>query len=89
MPDMSDSPQPSKPTEPTPEQLLKLVDVQIAATRARHAGRSRNRTVFAVVAVLVILFGALLALFVLQNMLTGLPRNAPATELPADLQKSP
>jgi hypothetical protein len=88
MPSMSENSQPNKSPEPTPEQLLKLLDLQIAAARSRKRGNPRNRVVLAVAAVFIIFLGALVALFLLQTMVEDMPRSTPAPEPPADLQKS-
>ena len=64
----------NKPAEPSAEQLLKMLDLQLAASRERRAGRGggSSRTTFrvgALVLVLAVLFAALWALsFLIEEM---------------------
>jgi hypothetical protein len=58
----------------TPEQLLQLLDLQLAAQRARRKKPERNRAVFLVASVLVIMATASVALLMLQQMLVNSPR---------------
>ena len=85
---MSEEPQPSKTNEPTPEQLLKLIDVQIATARARRRETPRRRALVAVSAILLIVLGLLAALLILQQMVADLPRGARKAEPPAATRNS-
>jgi hypothetical protein len=71
MPNMSDDQ--TKSAEPTPEQLLKLLDLQIAAKRERRAATPSRRGALIAVALVVIICGALVALLILQQMIADLP----------------
>lgn len=73
MPNMSDPKDPTKIAEPTPEQLLKLLDLQIAAQRARRQEAPGKRASLLVGGLIVIIGGALLALLFLQQMIADLP----------------
>ena len=88
MPDMSENSQPSKTSAPTPEQLLKLLDLQIAASRSRRRETPRRRALVAVGAILFIILGALAALLILQQMVADLPRGPRSAEPAAGVQKS-
>lgn len=63
----------------TPEQLLQILDSQLAAQRSHHAGRSRNRAIILVVGLLFIVVAAGAALLVLDQMLADLRQNGPAS----------
>jgi len=58
----------------TPEQLLRLLDKQLEEARARKKEPGRNRVVFLVSAVLIILAAATVALMMLEQMLLDSPR---------------
>jgi hypothetical protein len=58
----------------TPEQLLRLLDTQLAAQRARRKKPERNRVVFLVSSVLIIMAAAAVALMMLEQMLVNSPR---------------
>lgn len=76
MPNMSDSPQENKAPEATPEQLMKMLDLQIAATRHRREQSPARRATFLAMALLLIIGGALVAFLVLQQMISDLPRQS-------------
>ncbi len=59
----------------TPEQLLRLLDTQLAAQRARSKKPERNLVVFLVTSVLVIMAAAAIALVVLEQMLVNTDRD--------------
>jgi hypothetical protein len=66
-----------KTSESTPDQLLKLLDAQLAHARStRSQPRAGRRTAILVVGLLLILGGCFAALVVLQQMLVELPRPA-------------
>jgi hypothetical protein len=58
----------------TPEQLLQVLDSQIAMSRARRKTSAANRMIFLVAGLLVILIGAAAALFLLTYLLEEMPR---------------
>lgn len=63
---------------PTPEQLLKLLDLQLAQERGKRAGKSHHRATFLVAGILFIVAAAGIALSVAQGMLADLrERGAP------------
>src|SRR5437870_2171013 len=77
-----------KPVEPErktdAEQLLKIVEFQLAQQRKeRHAGDPR--TAFRIWSLVVIVVGMILALLVLQWMLTQLPRPERARQNPTSV----
>ena len=60
--------------EPSPEQLLKMLEIQMQNSRAQREKRSENRTTFRVFAIaifLVLLVGALWIAMMLAEELTG------------------
>lgn len=88
MPDMSNNPQPSKPAEPTPEQLLKLLDLQIAASRSRRDQAPARRGLGISVALLLIIVAIVGALLILQQMVSDLPAPSRTNEMPVEATKS-
>jgi hypothetical protein len=64
--------QQTETTPPTPEQLLKLLDLQLAHERGKRAHKSRNRATFLVVGILFIIVAAGIALVVAQGLLSEL-----------------
>lgn len=88
MPNMSEDSKPSKTAEPTPEQLLKLLDVQIAMSRSRRKDTRRNRTAIAVGAILLIVVGALVAFLILQQMVSEMPHSGRKPEVPVETRNS-
>jgi len=85
---MSQDPQPSKPAEPTPEQLMKLLDLQIAASRAKRDQAPARRGLGITVALLVIIVAIAGALLVLQQMVADLPAPSRTDDMPVESQKS-
>jgi len=76
MPNMTEAPHQTKSPEPTPEQLLQLLDVQIQSQRAKRGGGRKNRATFLVCGLLLILGGLFAALLVLQQMAGDLRHQA-------------
>ena len=74
-----EKPQQTETASQTPEQLLRLFDLQLEWERSKRAKKSRNRASFLAVGVIVILLAAAVALFVGQQMLSEL-RDRRATE---------
>ncbi len=58
----------------TPEQLLQMLDLQLALRRAQRGPAGRNRAMLLAGGVLFILIGAGVALLVLAQMLADLPQ---------------
>jgi flagellar biogenesis protein FliO len=72
--------------QPSPEQLLKMLDLQMEASRQARTGRSNNRTTMRVLSlgiVLLILFGAL---WVLMTMLEDVRANRAEEAVPVEKQ---
>ena len=65
-PNMEKKPDQIKTDESTPEQLLQMLDLQIAAQRAKRKNLANRRAILIAVAVL-LLMGAAMALVVLQQ----------------------
>ena len=59
----------------TPEQLLQMLDTQLAMQRAQRGPGGRNRAMLLAGGVLFIVIGAGVALLVLAQMLADLPQN--------------
>ena len=69
----------------TPEQLMLILDGQMAAQRSHRTGSGRNRAIILVVGLLLIVIAAGVSLLVLDQMLTDLRQNgagASAENLP-------
>lgn len=77
--------QDNKSPEPTPDQLLKLLDVQIEMQRQKRKVTSRNRAVFRIGGIFLIIVILLGALLILQFALNEVPhegRSNPASNAP-------
>ena len=64
----------NKTHEATPDQLLKSLDLQIAAQRAKHQRGTRHRGLILAGGLILIIAGALVAFLILQQMLLDVPR---------------
>lgn len=62
----------NRSAEATPEQLIKLLEIQLSAQRAKRQRMSANRTAWRVGGVLLILVGAIAALLILQYAMSEL-----------------
>jgi hypothetical protein len=60
---------PHKTQEPNPEQLLKLIEMQVASARERRLAREAGRGKAGPIGVVIILAGAAFALWILMMML--------------------
>jgi len=72
--------------QPSPEQLLKMLDLQMEASRQTRSGRSNNRATMRILSlaiVLLILFGAL---WVLMTMLDDVRANRAEETVPVEKQ---
>jgi hypothetical protein len=73
----------------TPEQLMQMLDIQLAMQRSHRAKSGRNRAIFLAGGILFIVIAAGAALLVLDDMIRNLGENrpprtpAPATPAPA------
>jgi hypothetical protein len=65
----------NKIDQATPDQLLKILDLQIAEQRSKRHRSTRQRGLILAGGVLLIIAGALVAFLVLQQMLLDLPRS--------------
>ncbi len=63
-----DAPQKTEIAEPTPEQLLKLLDLQLARERGKRANKGRNRATVLITGMVVILAAVGVAVLVAQQM---------------------
>jgi hypothetical protein len=61
--------------EPTPEQLMQILDGELAVRRSHRTTASRNRAIILVFGLLFIVIAAGAALLVLDQMLTDLRPN--------------
>ena len=64
----------------TPEQLLQVLDVQIAMKRSQNQAARRNRAVFLTIGILVVVIGAAVAFMVLSQMVQEVPRPGPSVQ---------
>lgn len=64
----------NQPTDATPDQLLRLLDVEIAKQRAKRQVGARSRLLFRAGGLILILGAMLAALALLQYLVTDLPR---------------
>jgi len=60
---------------PTPEELVKMLDCELASQRSHRPATSRNRAIILVVGVLFIVIAAGVALLVLDQMLADIRQN--------------
>ena len=73
----------TKSLEPTPDQLLKLLDLQLAQQRATRLHGSGKRTMIRIVGIFLILGGCVAAILILQYALSEL-RPGEGVERPMD-----
>ena len=62
-------------SESTPDQLLQMLDLQIAMQRGKRRSASKNRAVILAGGLILILGGMAVALLVLQQLLLEVPRS--------------
>ena len=73
--------------EQTPEQLMKLLDSQLAAKRARHSAASQRRTAVRVFGAILIVGLCLAAFLILQYVVTELPpRNGARSAIGGEIE---
>ncbi|MDQ3621934.1 MAG: hypothetical protein M3463_05510 [Verrucomicrobiota bacterium] len=77
----------NKSTDPTPEQLLKIMDAELLVARSRRPPRSGHRPVMLAAGLLLILVALLSAFLVLRHMLADFPRSAGGEPAPAKVVK--
>ncbi len=79
------APQQIETPEPTPEELIRTLDIQLTNERGRRARRSRNRAVILAFGLLAIVAVGGIALMVAQQMLADLQQRGasahPASEV--------
>lgn len=73
----------NKSPEPTPEQLLKMLDIQMATLRERRSAQAPSRTAMRVFSLSFILIGVALALWVLMHLLEEMQATRPDEAPPA------
>jgi hypothetical protein len=67
-------PDETKSDQPTPEQLLKMLDEQIAVQRKRKKNSAARRALLLTIGLLVIIGGLMAAMMLFQHMAQDLPR---------------
>ena len=65
-------------TELDPDQLLKSLDAELAAAKYRRSGPGTNRNIFRVASIMILVFGTIAALCVLQYMASEMVASRPA-----------
>jgi hypothetical protein len=80
-----EAPNQTETAQPTPEQLLKLLDLQLARERTRREKKSRNRASFLVAGILVIIVGAAVSLLVAQQLLAELHQRDAIQPIPGEM----
>jgi hypothetical protein len=80
-----EGPQQTQTLSPTPEELLKLLDLQLAQERAKRSGKSRNRASFLAAGILFIIAVAGVALFFAQGLLLDLQDREMAPPIPGQM----
>lgn len=80
------APQQTETSQPTPEQLLRMIDLQLARERGKRQGRSRKRATILVFGILLIALLAGAALMIAQQMLMDLHERgvAPGSVAPTE-----
>jgi hypothetical protein len=79
----------NKTNEPTPDQLLRMLDVQIAMQRDKRKNTTRNRAIVLVGGIMIILGGAFIALVILMQRLQDMPRGPVENDPAAPTQTAP
>jgi hypothetical protein len=72
---------------PTPEQLLRLLDIQLEMERSKRAKKSRNRATFLAGGIAVIVVAAAVALVVGQQVLEDLRDRGALNPMAGDVQE--
>jgi hypothetical protein len=67
----------NRSAQPTPEQLLQLLELELAAQRARRRKTSAKKTAWRIFGILLILIGAIAALLILQYAMNELAMRDP------------
>jgi hypothetical protein len=62
----------NRSSDPTPEQLLQLLEMELSTKRAKRQRTSANRTAWRIGGILLMLGGAIAALLILQYAMTEL-----------------
>jgi hypothetical protein len=83
-----EAPNQTETAQPTPEQLLKLLDLQLARERTRREKKSRNRASFLVAGILVIIVAAAVSLLVAQQLLAELRERGSMQPAPVELNEN-
>ena len=88
MPNIAMNPEQTKSSEPTPEQLMRMIDLQIEAQRARRSQAPSKRGALLAAGVLFIIFAAFASLMLLLQKVQDLPRPERRVEPPVAPQDS-
>jgi hypothetical protein len=88
MPNIAMNAEQNKSNEPTPEQLMRLLDFQIEAQRARRAAIPQRGGMFVAAGLLFIIFAAVASLILLSDMIPNLPRVNREIERPPAAENS-
>jgi hypothetical protein len=67
----------NRSADPTPEQLLQLLELQLSAQRAKRQQTSAKRTTWRIFGILLIFGGAIAALLILQYAMSELSSRDP------------
>jgi hypothetical protein len=73
----------SEKDQPTPEQLLKMLDLQLEASRQARTNRKGSGNGMRVLSIAIILIATMAALWVLMTMLEEMRLERPPREVPA------
>jgi hypothetical protein len=71
----------TKSSEPTPDQLLQMLDLQLQSKRALRQQSQGSRTSFRLLGIILIIGGSGAALLFLQFLLSDLPEKEPLSAL--------
>lgn len=81
--------QQTETAQPTPEQLLKLLDLQLAQERGKRARKSRNRATILVAGILFIVVAAGGALIIAQSLLAEMKDRAASAPPSGQMEEVP
>lgn len=83
-----EAPKQIESAQPTPEQLLKLLDLQLGQERNKREHRSRNRATFLATGILFIIAAGGIALVVAQQMLAELQGRGGVPPSPTEMNEA-
>jgi hypothetical protein len=88
MPNIAMNADQNKSSEPTPEQLLQLMDFQIEAQRARRAALPQRGGTFLAAGLLFIIFAVVASLMALSSLIPSLERENRSSDSPSAPENS-